>query len=152
MKRGWQSACVIFLFIFAFFGYESWQLALRDAIGPGPGFFPFWLSILGSALALYLLASITANRNDVAAGTLEFDRGGTRDVIVMVVALTAAAVLINPLGFRLTLLALIVGLLIALGIRQWVAIALIGFAGSFGVYQLFSGILKVPLPIGALGI
>lgn len=152
MKRGWQIACLAFLCIFGFFGYESWHLALRDAIGPGPGFFPFWLSVLGGVLALYLLASITVNRNDAAEGTLVFDRTGTRHVIIMIVALTVATGLLPVLGFRVALLALIVCLLIALGIRHWVAVALLGIGGSFGVYHLFSGILKVPLPVGVFGI
>ncbi len=40
MKRGWQAATIALLLIFAFFAYESFQLSLRDALGPVPGFFP----------------------------------------------------------------------------------------------------------------
>ena len=36
MERGWQVASVAFLIIVGWFGYESFQLFLSDAIGPGP--------------------------------------------------------------------------------------------------------------------
>ena len=51
MKRGWQVAVDALLAVFAFFAYESLQLSLRDALGPGPGFFPFWLGVAGAVLA-----------------------------------------------------------------------------------------------------
>src|ERR687891_391765 len=55
MKRGWQAAVAVLLAVFAFFAYESLRLSLRDALGPGPGFFPFWLSVAGAALGVFLL-------------------------------------------------------------------------------------------------
>ena len=70
----------------------------------------------------------------------------------MLVALTAAAALFEPLGFRLTMLPFIAGLLLALGARSPIAIAICAVAGSFGVFHVFYYWLKVPLPIGAFGI
>ena len=55
----------------------------------------------------------------------------------MLVALVAAAVLLEPLGFRLTMLFFIAGLLLALGARSPTAIALTAVAGSFGVFHVF---------------
>jgi hypothetical protein len=66
--------------------------------------------------------------------------------------LIAAAAAFEPLGFRLTMLAFIAGLLAALGARSWIAIALCAVAGSFGVFHVFFHWLKVPLPIGIFGI
>ena len=70
----------------------------------------------------------------------------------VLIALTAAAALFEPLGFRLTMLPFIVGLLLILGARSPIAIALTALAGSFGVFHVFYYWLKVPLPIGAFGI
>ena len=70
----------------------------------------------------------------------------------VLVALVVAAALLEPLGFRLTMLPFIAGLLLVLGARSLIAIALTSFAGSFGVFHVFYYWLKVPLPIGALGI
>ena len=70
----------------------------------------------------------------------------------MLVALAAAAALLEPLGFRLTMLVFVAGLLVALGARSPTAVGLTAAAGSFGVFHLFYHWLKVPLPVGALGI
>jgi putative tricarboxylic transport membrane protein len=70
----------------------------------------------------------------------------------VLVGLSAAAALIEPLGFRPTMLIFIAGLLSALGAASPVAIVLTALAGSFGVFHVFYYWLKVPLPIGTLGL
>ena len=70
----------------------------------------------------------------------------------VLIALIAAAAAFEPLGFRLTMLVFVPGLLVALGARSWFAIAVCAVAGSFGVFHVFFYWLKVPLPIGVLGI
>lgn len=152
MKRGWQVAAVALLLIFAFFAFESLQLSRRDALGPGPGFFPFWLGVLGAVLAVILLTQLHSGRVDLGAETLAFDRAGVRNVVLVLVGLTAATALLDLVGFRLCMLILIAYLLVALGARNWVVIAVCAFAGSFGVFHLFFDLLKVPLPVGIFGI
>jgi len=66
--------------------------------------------------------------------------------------LVAVAALFEPLGFRLTMLVFIAGLLFVLGARSLVGIALTAVAGSFGVFHVFLYWLKVPLPTGVLGL
>jgi putative tricarboxylic transport membrane protein len=146
MKRGWQAATAALLVLFAFFAYESLRLSLRDALGPGPGFFPFWLSVAGGVLGLLLLLQLHWGRVDIESETLKFDRAGLRGVSLVLAGLIVATALLELLGFRVVMLALLVYLLIALGVRNWLAIALFAAAGSFGVYHVFSGLLKVPLP------
>ena len=80
------------------------------------------------------------------------DRQAALQAGAVLVALTVAAALLEPLGFRLTMLPFIAGLLLVLGARSLLAIALTAVAGSFGVFHVFYYWLKVPLPIGALGI
>ncbi len=80
------------------------------------------------------------------------DRQAALQAGAVLVALTVAAALLEPLGFRLTMLPFIAGLLLVLGARSLIAIALTAVAGSFGVFHVFYYWLKVPLPIGALGI
>ena len=140
MKRGWQAAVAALLLLFAFFGYESLRLSLRDALGPGPGFFPFWLSVIGAALAVFLLVQL---RRQPAAETLTFE---LRPVALVLAGLIVASAALEAVGFRIAMLVLLPYLLIVLGTRNWLAIALFSLAGSFGVYHVFSGFLKVPLP------
>ena len=150
MKRGWQAASVAMLVLFAYFAYESLQLSLRDALGPGPGFFPFWLSVIGAVLSLLLLGQLKLGRADLGAETLSFD--GVRSVVLVLIGLIAATAMLNLAGFRLSMLLFNAYVLIALGVRNWIVIAVFAGAGSFGVYHIFYDLLKVPLPEGIFGI
>lgn len=140
MKRGWQAALAVLLVVFAFFAYESLRLSLRDALGPGPGFFPFWLSVAGGGLGIFLLVRLP---RDVTSETLQFE---LRPVALVLAGLVVATALLEAIGFRLAMLALLPYILLVLGARNWLAIGVCSLAGSFGVYHLFSGLLKVPLP------
>jgi putative tricarboxylic transport membrane protein len=109
--------------------------------------------LIGSALTCGMLVQLARGRifADAAVGILP-DRQAALQAGAVLVALTVAAALLEPLGFRLTMLPFIAGLLLALGARSLVAVALCAAAGSFGVFHVFYYWLKVPLPIGALGI
>ena len=151
MRRGRLVACVCLLGIFAAALITSLDYSLSDALGPGPGFFPFWLSVLGAALTVAILVE-TARSHDIGGESILPSAQPTWQIGGVLVALGAAAALLEPLGFRLTMLLFIAGLLFALGARSLVAVALTALAGSFGVFHVFFYWLKVPLPIGALGL
>ena len=141
--RGWQAALGCLLAVFAFFAFESLGLSLRDALGPGAGFFPFWLSIIGACLVFFLLLQVARGRVDFETPTVKFE---LRPVVLVLAGLVVATIALQAIGFRLAMLALLPYLLVALGVRNWLAIGLFSLAGSFGVYHLFSDLLKVPLP------
>ena len=143
MKRGWQAAVALLLAVFAFFAFESLRLSLRDALGPGPGFFPFWLSVAGGFLALVLLVQVARGRVDFETPTLKLE---VRPVALVLAGLVVATALLEAIGFRLAMLVLLPYLLFVLGVRNWLAMGVFSLAGSFGVYHVFSGLLKVPLP------
>ena len=151
MKRGWQAAAAALLATFALFIFESWQLSLRDTLGPGPGFFPFWLGVLGAVLAVFLLTQLHLNRVDLGTEALVFDRAGVRNAVLVLVGLIVATALLDVIGFRLSMLLLIPYLLLVLGVRNWVTVGICAVAGSFGVYYVFFDLLKVPLPAGIFG-
>ena len=153
MRRGWQVACVCLLGVFLAALVTSLGYSLTDALGPGPGFFPFWLSLIGIALTGAMLVQLARSTifADATAVALPDWRAALQAGSVLI-ALTAALALFEPLGFRLTMLLFIAGLLTALGARSPAAIVLTALAGSFGVFHIFYYWLKVPLPIGALGL
>ena len=151
MRRGRLVACVCMLGIFAAALVTSLDYSLGDALGPGPGFFPFWLSLLGAALTVAILVE-TARSHDIGTASILLSRQAAWQVGCVLIALAAAAALLEPLGFRLTTLLFIAGLLFALGARSPFTILLTALAGSFGVFHVFFYWLKVPLPIGVLGI
>ncbi len=143
MKRGWQAAIAVLLLVFAFFAVESLRLSLRDALGPGPGFFPFWLSVAGGLIGVALLIQVQRGTVEFETPVLKFE---LPPVGLVLGGLVVATALLELAGFRPAMLALLVYLLLVLGVRNWAAITLFSLAGSFGVYHLFSGLLKVPLP------
>jgi putative tricarboxylic transport membrane protein len=141
--RGWQAALAVLLAVFAFFAFESAALSLRDALGPGAGFFPFWLSIIGALLALFLYVQLFRRRLEFETPALKFE---ARPVALVLGGLVVATALLEAIGFRLAMALLLPYLLLVLGARNWFALIVFSLAGSFGVYHLFSGLLKVPLP------
>jgi putative tricarboxylic transport membrane protein len=153
VRRGRQFACVCLLGTFLAALVTSLGYSLTDALGPGPGFFPFGLSLIGAALTSAILIQL-ARSQDAANATQKIlpNRQAALRACGVLVALTAAAVLLEPLGFRLTMVAFIAGLLLGLGARSPSAILLCALAGSFGVFHVFFHWLKVPLPAGAFGL
>ena len=150
--RAWQVASVAFLALCAFALVESLQLSLGGPLGPGPGFFPFWLGLIGGVLAVALLVQVSLGRAEIPRTIVVPERPAARRVGLVLLGLGGAAALLEPLGFRLTLALFNVYLLTGLGVRNpWVT-AVFALAGSFGVFYVFYQWLKVPLPIGALGL
>jgi putative tricarboxylic transport membrane protein len=157
VKRGWIAASSIFFVLFAGTGYLASKLALLDTLGPGPGFFPLILALLGAALALLLIhrtvrepAAVAIEGADVAP--LVPDRAAMVRMIGMVVLLAASFLALDPIGYRITALVFLTLVLFVLGVRNMVAIAAVALVGSFGVFHSFYYWLKVPLPIGMFGI
>ncbi len=159
MRRGWLVAAGAFLVLFAGTIYLSSKLPLLDALGPGPGFFPLILGLLGVALTVVLIGQLV-RQPDAPAGApdpdaseeLIPDRSAMFRIVGIIVLLMAAFTALDPLGYRLTALLFITLLLLVLGVRNYLAIALVALTLSFGVFHSFYYWLKVPLPIGGLGL
>jgi putative tricarboxylic transport membrane protein len=151
VRRGRLVACVCLLGIFVAALVTSLDYSLMDVLGPGPGFFPFCLSLIGAALTIAVGVDTARSVDSGAASILPSGPAALQAGAVLVGLVVAAAVL-EPLGFRLTMLIFIPGLLLALGARSPAAISLTALAGSFGVFHVFFYWLKVPLPIGVLGL
>jgi putative tricarboxylic transport membrane protein len=152
MKRGWQCTGTVFAILFAIWAQQAWQLSLTDALGPGPGFFPFVLALLGVVLSVVVVVQAgSAVAASAPSGEPLVPRGAAlRSVLILLGALVGVAFLLEPLGFRLTIAIFCLVLLPALGARNRYVIGAFAAAASFGVYLLFSDLLKVPLPTGLL--
>ena len=144
---------VVLACLCVFFGGMAWialGYSLSDALGPGAGFFPFWLGLLGVVLGISLL--VQNFRNKTKAVVLLPRGEGARRAGSLLAGLAAATLLLEPLGFRLAMLVFTAGLLVALGVRRPVTIAVFALASSFGLFHVFYYWLQVPLPIGMLGL
>jgi putative tricarboxylic transport membrane protein len=142
----------------------SIKLPLLDALGPGPGFFPLVLCLLGGVLAVALIVQL-AQQPDGMVGVVDDSSTASADapesfipdqpaqfrLMGIVILLAAAFMVLDPLGYRLTALAFISLLLLVLGVRNILAIASVALVFSFGVFHGFYYWLKVPLPVGGFG-
>ena len=79
------------------------------------------------------------------------DLGGYLRMGAVVLSLLLGALLLERIGFRITMFALYLFLLLTLGKNNLIVSLLVAMAGSFGVYFVFTQWLNVPLPVGAFG-
>ena len=154
MRQGRLIATGAMLVLCLFAIWQSLLLPLTDRLGPGPGFFPLWLALIGTVLAVALLVTTfreAADPADAETRILPHGPGATR-WFAIVVLLAAVTLTMDYVGFRLAMLVFNAVLVIALGDRRWLAIALFSVLGSFGVYYVFTTWLDVLLPVGRFGI
>ncbi len=152
MKRPYQITAIVFLLFSAFIARESLELKFYTTLGPGPGFFPFWLSLFLGALAAVMLYQATFKPQDPMPSDFFANAKGYMRVAAIIIALVASILFMETIGFRLIMLAFYLFLLFALGRQNLIVTALVALAGSWGVYQVFVEYLKVPLPVGIFGI
>ena len=139
--------------VFAAAAAVAYTYSLKDALGPGSGFFPFCLGLIGAALSLVLFAQSWRGQSiGDGHGSPWPDRSGALRAAALFAGLVLSALLLAPAGFRLTAFVVTGGLLVALGLRRPVVIAVFALAASFGLFHVFYHWLKVPLPIGPFGL
>lgn len=141
--------CLFFLTMaFVAYGY-----ALQDSLGPGPGFFPFWLGLVGAAVSATLVVQSWRGNLELEGEESKWpDRKGAIRTGSLLIGIAIAAALLEPLGFRLTAFVFTVSMLLALDVRRPVIIIVFGLVSGFGLFHVFYHWLKVPLPIGAFGL
>ena len=150
-------SAAISLFVFgAITAALSLQLPLGAPRMPGSGFFPLALGLALMALAagrgiqLYLARPKAATPEAAPAPAAPKRDGATRRVVLFVAGAIAATALLQPLGYVLSSLLLMLVLLQILGLRHWYASALIALLSAAASYVVFVRWLKIPLPSGWL--
>lgn len=152
MKRPYQIAGLVLLLLAVFIGYEALKLKYYTSLGPGGGFFPFWLSICLGISAVVMIYQATFKQSDPMPEDFFADAKGYLRIGAIILGCMAFVFLLDWLGFRLVMIGVYVFLLSALGRQNPIVTTLIALVGSFGVFQLFTEVLQVPLPIGVFGI
>ncbi len=148
MKRPYQIAGTVLFLFAAFIARESLDLKFYTTLGPGPGFFPFWLSVLMGLLAAVMVYQATFGQSppmpeDFYASKVGYFRAGA-----VILAMAATVVLMERVGFRWTMALFFAFLLVCLGKPNVFDALLVVVAGSLGAFKMFNDVLKVPLPQG----
>jgi putative tricarboxylic transport membrane protein len=146
MTRVHQAATLIIIAFSIWVVAEAVQLNYYTELGPGPGFFPFWLALfLGTLAGIWF---IHLWLRPLRGRAMEFmpNRAGFLRIAALIFSVAFFGLLVEKIGFTILMFAFLLFLLVALG-RQSVFVTMaISLLGSFGVYYVFSQYLKVHLP------
>ena len=136
-----------------------WRSAVDLPFGtvdnPGPALTPFALAILLVLFSLWTAAGNSKGVFDPAeaeAAEAPADPGAARHAMFVIVGIVASALGFAFLGYRFTILAL---LLFYLGIverKPVLAVLLVSIGLAYGSHALFVHVLKVSLPTGPWGL
>ncbi len=155
MRRPYQIAGAALILFAAFMARESLQLKFYTTLGPGPGFFPFWLSMLMALLAGTLFAQATFRRAEPMPDDFYATRTGYLRALAVIVSFVWVVLTMESLGFRISMAVFFAWLLLTLGRQKgvigWIIMIGVTALGSWGAFWLFNDILKVVMPLGPWG-
>ena len=122
---------------------------------PGPALTPFALAVLLVLFALWTIFRTASGAPDpvaIEADEPAADPGAARHAVFVIVGIVAAALGFGFLGYRLTILALLVFYLGVVERKPVIPTMLVSFGLAYGSHALFVHVLKVSLPSGPWGL
>jgi hypothetical protein len=126
--------------------WESRLLPMGTWRAPGPAFVPVLLATLLLSFSVLL---IVTSRGPGSLASVRWT--GWRHVLAILGSCVFAGLALERLGYRLTVLLVLVYLVGILEKRAWRVTAIFALVLTFGSYFLFYTVLRVPLPQGPLG-
>ena len=139
------SASVLVLFAL-FVIWESRHLPLGTFRQPGPAYVPILLAALLLIFGVFLI--LTAGR---APSLSSLHWSEWRHALAILLTCVFSVLAIERLGYRLTVLFMLVFLVRGVEKRGWISSLAFAFCMAFGSYYLFYTLLRVPLPQGPFG-
>jgi len=151
MRRADQITGIIVLIFSVAVIEGSRRMPPSGTFGPGAGFLPFWLGVAMAILSIILL--VNAAREPVQASDRSpFPKG--RAIVAILeaaVALAAFILLLETLGFLVSIALLTAFLLRVVEREGWLTTVMVAVANSAGLYVIFHMLLGVSLPKNILG-
>jgi putative tricarboxylic transport membrane protein len=142
----YRLVALLFLLLGLFVCWQALGMVYYMPIGPGPGFFPLYLGLLMSVVALAVLArSFLGSVPDFSAPFLPA-RKPLAQMAATVAAIAVFGVCVERLGFAITMFLVLLALLSVRGCRMLPTGLAVAVGGSFGVGYAFSQWLGVYLP------
>jgi putative tricarboxylic transport membrane protein len=152
MQRIHQIAALCFIAVSGYVVVASLQMEYYTRLGPGSGFFPFWLGLLMGGLSLIWLIQVSRQSGRPKDGAFLPEKEGVLQILSILLALSATAFLMDLIGFQLTMFLFVVFLLRVLGRRSLWMTLIVAVVCSVGVYHVFGRFLDVQLPAASLAI
>ncbi|MCM3653339.1 tripartite tricarboxylate transporter TctB family protein [Metabacillus litoralis] len=141
-------AVIIFLVAFIFL-IQSLSLPYNSEIGPGPGFFPLWLSgILLIVSCIYIYQAIKKVKEKEEFQWFS-DKQALKKILYILGTLILFVLLISFLGFLFT--STIFLFLLLVKEYKWYKSLMISIIVTLIVYWVFGTLLDVALPVSVFG-
>jgi putative tricarboxylic transport membrane protein len=150
LRRPHQIAGIVLLALGLLVVWQALSLRYYTSLGPGPGFFSFWLGVILSILAVAMIAIANWRKPEALVQPIFTDIKGYIGIAAICGALLFAGQFIRPLGYPLTMLVILLTVF-RTGGTSWRATIIGSLIGSFGLYYIFVNLLRVQLPGGFLG-
>jgi putative tricarboxylic transport membrane protein len=154
MKKHDLTSSSIWIVVSALFCWESLGLGLGTLTEPGPGLFPFLMSLFLIFFSAGLFAASLRKKggvNFIEVRKFWPDRDGFRRIGLTVLFLASYVVALNYLGFIMTTFLFIFLLLRFIEPQKWPIVILGSLLTAGGSYAIFEIWLRANLPVGLLG-
>ena len=144
--RNDQISGLLLLLLALFIAWENRAYPVGTLTEPGPGYLPLALAIFLGATGL--LIAVFGGKSLAFSETRwpELARA-----VLILVACGVGANALERLGYRLTMVALLIFFLGVVERRNWIAAVVVAIGFSLISYLVFATWLRVPLPVGPWG-
>jgi putative tricarboxylic transport membrane protein len=147
MKRGERITAAILVFIGVVAAALAYELGFGDLHHPGPGFFPFWLSVILALVSfIYFISQLGA---DSYRKRLWDKHSWVRPSLAAMVMFFYSLAM-GWIGFFPATFLLFLAWLILIERETLLTVSLVSVLGTASIYFIFTVFLKVPLPRGPL--
>jgi putative tricarboxylic transport membrane protein len=150
-QRMYQLTGLALLALAAAVIFGALQLRYYTSLGPGPGFFSFWIGVVLAGLAVLMIVQTLFEPAEALADDFIPQRDGWARMGAIVLSLLVATLAMERLGFSLTMFAVYIFLLRSIGGYGFVICIAASAVASFGIDFVFVRWLSVPLPAGVFG-
>ena len=140
-------AGIVIVLVALLVGWENRAYPIGSLAEPGPGYMPLLLAVALGAFGL--LIALRGGASPLF-NTIDWSEG--RRGIVMLIACGVAVFALERIGYRLTMIALLVFMLGVVERKRPLPTLLVAFGFAFLSYYLFATLLKVQLPRGPWGL
>jgi hypothetical protein len=136
-----QFSGLMLLALALYVGWQNRVFPVGTLSEPGPGYLPLLLAIFLGAMGL-LIALWGARSAPLAA--MKWTEA--KRAVVILIACGVATLALERIGYRLTVIALLVFILGVLERKRPLPVALVALGFSFASYYIVGDLLRVPLP------
>jgi putative tricarboxylic transport membrane protein len=144
--RNDQFSGLMLLALALFVGWKNRDYPLGTLQEPGPGYTPLLISIFLGAMGLLI-----AVRGGVSVRMKDTPWPEAKRAAIILAACALATYALEPLGYRITVAALIVFFLGAIERKKPLVVAAVAAGFSLLSYYFIGTLLRVPLPLGPFG-